>query len=609
MTPDEKIKWVRDRVCELEELGSLKIWSYPLEPVMREVAGDINELFVDFFSIEKEAATGKKQRQEVVAITVGEQVDILKRLEGQQLIKIQEIQSDKVFLEVLPKHPSPIKLRTLEHIARRLSDKFSGTEIVDTLLGYGIPRSDIPYPNTKWRTLLETFSALAMSPNPEQREKFGGAITTFLHPLNFGADEGISHELIEDFNKYLKYDGYEIAIADDGDGFTLTQTKDKTRIGSSVKQKTSEGKPAEQAEEVIPLSPKKVSSREEYDEYSDGVEREIEILRTPKNAEDLAIVREAYKTLMAIASSFCIDPTTPSRELNAAYTQLERVVSKELETTYCGGTTPFSTFRLDHYKDDNFGIPFRDLYSAELSFKRNGRELHWDEARPAMNAMLGQIEELCETADAPDVISDPKVQKVISDAMVLLSEIAAKRKSIDDTVVKPTIKMEITKMPELQVRSAEASTITKGKRRLHLPKFKATDWSKVVIRFIDERTVVITADKKDTISADYESLGFSDDKRGKPNSAWALLYTLAKNSGETKPLGTPIPDNVKQHKRQLSNRLKDIFKNETDPFYDSTETHTYRIKVILIPPQTEETKPDRLGVDEYLKEVAIEKYE
>lgn len=238
MTSDEKIKWVRDRVCGLEELGGLGIWSYPLEPVMREVAEDISELFVDFFTIEKEAATGKKQRQQVVAITIDEQVDILKRLEGQQLIKIIEVQKDKVFLEVFPKHPSPIKLRTLEHIARRLSDKFTGAEITDTLLDYGIPRSDISYPNTKWRTLLETFSALATSPNPEQREKFGGAITTFLHPLNFGADEGMSHELIEDFNKYLKYDGYEITLADDGEGYKLATTTNKTKVAPPIKPRT-----------------------------------------------------------------------------------------------------------------------------------------------------------------------------------------------------------------------------------------------------------------------------------------------------------------------------------------------------------------------------------
>lgn len=147
-------------------------------------------------------------------------------------------------------------------------------------------------------------------------------------------------------------------------------------------------------------------------------------------------------------------------------------------------------------------------------------------------------------------------------------------------------KIEITAMPELQVRSVEDTSIVKGAKRLHLPKFNPTDWAKITIRFIDEQNVVITADKKQ-ISSDYEALGFADDKRGKPNTAWAFLLGLAQNNGETQPLPTPIPDTIKQHKRQLSDRLKTIFKNDTDPFYEPTDTRTYRIKITVIPPNNE----------------------
>lgn len=462
MTSDEKIKWVRDRVYELENIGGLGMMTYPLQPVVQEISTDLDDIFTSFFEVEQQAATGKKPKQKVVVITVDEQKEILKRLEGQQLLKILEEREDDFLLEVFPKHPSPLKLKTIEHIARKLADKFTGSEIVDTLIDYGIPRSDIPYPNTKWRTLQELFLTLATSPNPELREKFLGAITTFLHPLNFNADESASHELIEDFNKYLKYDGYEIVAAEDGEGYVLAQSKNKTKVGAPAKQKV--GKETHNEEEAARASPSpknapipkqtEAEARDEYEsEYSDGVEREIEILRAPKNAESLAVMREAYKTLMAIASSFCVDPTTPSRELNAAYTQLAYSVRHELEETYCGDKTPFSTFRLDIYKDDGFGIPFYDLYSAELTFKRKGRALHWDEVRPAMNAMLGQIEDLCDTANAPDVISEPEVQKVISDAMLLLSEIAATRKKEKGKENKEVLQMNIMGMPPIQLKS------------------------------------------------------------------------------------------------------------------------------------------------------------
>jgi hypothetical protein len=215
MTSDEKIKWVRDFIYEQEKLNGLGVVSYSLAPVTQEVGGGLDDFAALFGNTNNIRPSEKKT---VVAITTEEQIDILKRLEKQQLIKITELNKVSAFLEVVSLHPAPIKLKTMEHIARKLADTFTGSQIVDALIDFGIPRADIPYPNTKWRTLQDLFVFLATSPDPEQREKFGGVITTFLHPLNFNADESVSHKLIEDFNKYLKYDGYEITAADDGDG-------------------------------------------------------------------------------------------------------------------------------------------------------------------------------------------------------------------------------------------------------------------------------------------------------------------------------------------------------------------------------------------------------
>lgn len=163
-------------------------------------------------------------------------------------------------------------------------------------------------------------------------------------------------------------------------------------------------------------------------------------------------------------------------------------------------------------------------------------------------------------------------------------------------------KMEITKMPDLNIRTSDENVVTKNKKKISLPKFSATDWNKVTIRFIDEQNVYITADTK-TATADYETLGFRDEKSDKPNKAWLFFFALAQNSGETMTIPSPIPDTVKQKKRQLSDRLKTLFKNDTDPFYDFTETNTYKMKVKLIPPT--ENKEDKYGVGEYLHETMI----
>ncbi len=598
MTTDEKIKWVRERVYEKERLNGLGFADYRLLPVEQEIGSDLDDFFAAFANGESVESTSKNPRKSVVVMTVDEQIDILQQLEKQKLIKILEQKKDSVFMEVFPPHPSPVKLKTLEHIARKLADTFTGTQLVDALLDYGIPRADIPYPDTKWRTLQNMFLALATSPNPEQREKFGGAITTFLHPLNFNADESVSGQLIDDFNKYLKYDGYEITVADDGDGYKLAPTAERKKIAPPVKP-TEERQKSERAaappdfkvsEAILEVSGTMYAPIEEAERYSEQVEYETNMLRQPKAAEHLAVVREAYKTLIAIVSSFCADPTAPSRELNTAYGELAKVVADELKD-FCGDGSEFEVFSFDEYKKNNFGIPFGSLYSAELDFKKNGRRMHWDEIRPEMNAVLGRIEDVCQTAGSPEVISDPKIQEVIGDAMLHLSKIAAQRKGADAAKTEPTVKLEITKMPELQVRNLDDAPIVKGNKRLHLPKFKPTEWAKITIRFIDERNVLITADKKEQVSVDYEALGFSDEKRSKPNSAWAFLLGLARNNGETKPLPTPIPDTIKQHKLQLASRLKAIFKNDTDPFHEPTDSRTYRIKIALIPPSTESGSP------------------
>ncbi len=169
-------------------------------------------------------------------------------------------------------------------------------------------------------------------------------------------------------------------------------------------------------------------------------------------------------------------------------------------------------------------------------------------------------------------------------------------------------KMEITKIPELQVRNVEDTSIVKGKKRVHLPKFNETEWSKVVLHFTDEWGVVITAGKKQAPS-DYKALGFADDKRDRPNKAWGFLLALARSGGATPTLPKPIPDDYKQLKKQVSDRLKVIFKNETDPFYAVGDTGVYRIKIALKPPHTDAAKPDKLGIQEYLKDTMTEEYE
>lgn len=155
------------------------------------------------------------------------------------------------------------------------------------------------------------------------------------------------------------------------------------------------------------------------------------------------------------------------------------------------------------------------------------------------------------------------------------------------------------KLGVIATRSDEAFII-KNKKRLYPPHFQATLWSDVTIQFLDEQNVLITGGNK-RVPANYEGLGFSDDKGKKPNTAWRFLLELAKRNGETIEIPSPIPDVIKQQKRTISDRLKTIFQNDTDPFYNFTQTNTYKTKFKILPPVERETIDD-FGVKKDYKE-------
>ena len=193
------------------------------------------------------------------------------------------------------------------------------------------------------------------------------------------------------------------------------------------------------------------------------------------------------------------------------------------------------------------------------------------------------------------------------------NELSISKPAKEPISIKGEIKIEGLKEGlEAIVKKNEDAVITKNKKRIHLPHFPPTPWKDISIRFLDERNVLIRAGNK-TSTVDYEGLGFSDDKSNKPNLAWVFLLGMAKNNGETKTIPSPVPDNIKQIKKQISDWLKKVFKNDTEPFYDFSETNTYKLKITLIPPQSENgnggNNEDRFGSKEYLRETMASKYE
>ncbi len=258
--------------------------------------------------------------------------------------------------------------------------------------------------------------------------------------------------------------------------------------------------------------------------------------------------------------------------------------------------------RTGHIKLDAFYIPFRDhdlITESDARFNTSDykSELDWgpQEIMEKMHATRKLIREVLDSefVDA-DETRDEKKKDIIEGTKCDLPEIiedAKRKQALRAAARQPerVTKVEVV-MPE--TRNAEDNGIAKGKNRVYPPHFPSTAWPDVSIRFINEHDVFITAGKK-SAQSDYKALGFGDEKRDTPNRAWQFLLGLARNEGATLALATPIPDNTKQLKKQLSDGLMKIFDNATDPFHNpaGTPDHVYRIKLKLIPPEAKHPKP------------------
>lgn len=517
-----------------------------------------------------------------------EELEIVKYLERRGFLELIKEAPTSVIIKILPQREPIIKSKTLELISRELKDHYTGYEITTLLEKCRVDKKFIIYPNSKWLIFYGLFEELTISGDKKAKELLFKIITESIHPLNLGGNQETSDTLVKQFNDYLRYDNLIISYVEWSMSFEITERNKNTE--------------KEQTEE------EKIQNQIDFEEME---KEEIVLFQTPKKLEEISLLRKNYQTLMNLVETFCENPSKPTTELNNAYVKLKSNIYSLVSSIGLLNKERFM-FNFIELNHKSYNIPFSNLFSAEKEFKGYGRRLSWDSIRPEMNAMYGEIEAIYQTVNASDILSEPDAQNQINSIMLLLSKTKEENTKITQEKNKlkkepPVQKIEIVGMPELQVKRAEDDVLIKGKKKIALPKFTPTDWGKIEMRFINENTVYIKAGQK-TATADYESLGFRNDKNGKPNTAWKFLFELAKNNGETSAIKSPIPDNIKQQKRTLSDRLKTIFKNNTDPFDDFSQSNTYRIRISLIPP-IEENKTDKYGVDEYLTETMTSKYE
>ena len=136
--------------------------------------------------------------------------------------------------------------------------------------------------------------------------------------------------------------------------------------------------------------------------------------------------------------------------------------------------------------------------------------------------------------------------------------------------IKTRIKELIHKLSSRKPTLEDENISIKRKRITHLPKFPRTDWARVSVRFIDDRSLLLS-DSIETKPCVPESLGCVDERNGRPDDAWEFLDKVAKGQGATDPISKKEREKQKKQKQRITDILRKVFQNDTDPFETEKE--------------------------------------
>ncbi len=142
----------------------------------------------------------------------------------------------------------------------------------------------------------------------------------------------------------------------------------------------------------------------------------------------------------------------------------------------------------------------------------------------------------------------------------------------------------------LNVKNVEENVIRKSSgKKVTLPQFPRAEWSKVSITFLDE-TNILLSDNKSTKPSSFEGMGCEDGRNGKADENWAFLLKLARGNGQTPPITKKERESEKKQKQKITDILRKIFQNDTDPF-ETESGGAYKAKFNIKYNTDEKEKP------------------
>jgi len=464
---------------------------------------------------------------------------------------------------------SVIKKQALEFIARHIGELDSGTNLVEFLKDCGVPDSLIVYPNTKWRMIYDVLLYYACMPKFQDRKILAEIIERAAHPLMHNGDKKAAEETVKKFNSFLQYDGFSI----DDNGILWKEWNDPSGVPSWYNK---DGNEIETP--VYMILPDKISKLYFY-----------------------------WNELIKLTKFYLNNRENQDDEINNIYFEIIRKVEDLIRFNEgCG-------ILKEIYKR-----PFGHIIGCEFEMQEKG--LNPDGILLKLYDFLNEITQ----TSLPDKKEIEEIKTKDADFLKKINNYIGQHSTkpesepehINESENKETMtttRIEIVKIPELEIRGLQEKTILRKSKNseIALQQFpKDLKWEDITIQFFNGQDVMVKAKNK-VINANFETMGFMDEKRKLPNKQWELLIALSKRNGEmswqnNKNLSQKDIDAIKKRKQNLSDTLKTYFQISDDPFSDYNKEKMYKIKINLIPENSriDDEQKDDLGLKEYLTKEA-----
>jgi hypothetical protein len=219
-----------------------------------------------------------------------------------------------------------------------------------------------------------------------------------------------------------------------------------------------------------------------------------------------------------------------------------------------------------------------------------------EKALPKVKEVLP--EKTTEAIELMEYVFDPSTKNDDQRITTTVSELKRAIKNMQSSVAmfiqQTTQKVEIVSAPTIHT-IAEKSTSQTNKFPFKIP--AGTTWQNIIIQFTDSNYVNIQV-AGHSHKTGYADMGFANKNTSKPTFQWALLSLLAKGGGELPASSNDANDKYKKQKQLLSEKLKEYFSIEPDPF--EPYKGGYKTRMTLVPPlaKKDESRNDYSITDE-----------